>query len=116
MKLLTKGIGASPGRARGPITFSSESARPGSILVRIETSHEDTAAIRIAAAVVTTRGGITGDAAIIARTLKKPCIAACPEVHIDYTARTMRVGDQTFREGETLEIDGATGEIYSTRE
>lgn len=115
MKAVTKGIGASPGRARGPIVFSSESARPGSILVRIDTTHEDTPAIRIAGAVVTTRGGITSDAAIICRTLKKPCIAACPEVQIDYGARTMRVGDEVFREGETIEIDGATGEIYSTR-
>ncbi len=115
MKLLAKGIGASPGRVRGPIVFSSESTRPGSILVRIETSHEDAAAIRIAAGVVSTRGGITGDAAIIARTLKKPCIVACPEVHIDYTARTMRVGDETMREGESIEIDGGTGEIYATR-
>src|SRR5256885_14383798 len=115
MKLITKGAGASPGRARGPIVFSSESARPGSILVRIETSHEDTPAIRIAAAVITTRGGITSDAAIIARTLKKPCITSCPDVHIDYTARTMRIGDETFREGETIEIDGATGAISSLR-
>ena len=116
MKLITKGIGASPGKARGPIVFSSESARPGSILVRIDTNHEDTPAIRIVAAVVTTRGGITSDASIICRTLKKPCIAACPDVHIDYSARTIRVGDEIFREGETIEIDGATGEIYSTRE
>lgn len=115
MKVVGKGIGASPGRARGPIVFSSESARPGSILIRIETTHEDAAAIRIAAAVITTRGGITSDAAIIARTLKKPCITSCPDVHIDYTARTMRINDETFREGDTIEIDGGTGEIYSTR-
>src|SRR5258708_1126361 len=111
MKVLFNGIGASPGRARGPLVFSGESARPGAILVRIETTHEDSAAIRIASAVVSTRGGITCDAAIIARTLKKPCVVSCPAVRIDYAARTMSIEDLVVREGEMIEIDGTTGEV-----
>lgn len=111
MNVLFRGIGASKGRASGPLVFSGESARPGSILVRIETSHEDSAAIRIALGVVTTRGGITSDAAIIARTLGKPCVVSCPTVRLDYSARTMTVGEHVLREGELIEIDGGTGEV-----
>jgi pyruvate,orthophosphate dikinase len=111
MNVLFKGIGASRGRAIGRIVFSSESARPGSILVRIETTHEDAATIRIASAVICTRGGITSDAAIVARTLGKPCVVGCPDVRIDYTARTMTSGEHVLREGDTIEIDGSTGEV-----
>lgn len=111
MNVLVKGIGASKGQATGRIVFASESARPGSILVRIETSHEDSPAIRIASAVLVTRGGITNDAAIIARTLGKPCVVGCPEIRIDYRARTMTIGEHVFKEGDTIVIDGTTGEI-----
>lgn len=111
MNVLFKGIGASKGQATGRIVFSGESARPGAILVRIETNYEDAAAIRIAAAVIVTRGGITNDAAIIARTLGKPCVVGCADVRIDYAARTMTAGDHVFKEGDTICLDGATGEV-----
>ena len=115
MNVLVKGIGASKGQATGRIVFASESARPGSILVRIETSHEDSPAIRIASAVLVTRGGITNDAAIIARTLGKPCVVGCPEVRIDYKARTLTIFqngvEHVFKEGDTIVLDGTTGEI-----
>lgn len=120
---IARGMGASPGTATGHAVFRSEDAvlatskgRPV-ILIRIETSAEDVPGIQAAVGIVTTHGGLTGDAAIIARTLGKPCIAGCGALRVDYTNNRMIVrGDAetpelVVRAGDVLTIDGARGEI-----
>ncbi|HVJ88241.1 MAG TPA: PEP-utilizing enzyme [Labilithrix sp.] len=121
-QLLAKGMGASPGTATGIIVFRSEDAvelasqGKAVIVVRMETTPEDVPGMRIAAGIVTTRGGITGDAAIVARSLGKPCIASCSSMHVDYAANSLTVWregeDITLKKGEIVTIDGATGEIW----
>jgi len=125
-QLLAKGMGASPGTATGVIVFRSEDAvelasqGKAVILVRIETTPDDVPGMKIAAGIVTTRGGITGDAAIVARSLGKPCIASCAPLHVDYAANTLTVwGDSTqdsedivLKKGDLVTIDGGKGEIW----
>ena len=125
-QLLAKGMGASPGQATGEIVFRAEDAialgarGKSVILVRIETTAEDVAGIKAAAGIVTTRGGLTGDAAIVARSLGKPCIAGCPPLRVDYTNDRLTVwGDSTnddadvvLHKGDVITIDGANGEIW----
>ena len=124
--LLAKGMGASPGTATGRVVFRSEEAvamaaeGTSVILVRTETTAEDVPGMRAAAGIVTTRGGITGDAAIVARSLGKPCIASCPPMRVDYEKEQLTVwrdstGDEediVLRKGAAITINGATGEIW----
>lgn len=128
-QLLTKGLGASPGTATGEIVFRSEDAVAKAakgtavILVRIETTSEDVPGMRAAAGIVTTRGGITGDAAIVARSLGKPCIASCPPMRVDYATDSLTVwrdstdgagdADVVIKKGTVITIDGAKGEIWT---
>ncbi len=125
-KLLVRGVGASPGVATGCIVFRSEDAialagqGKSVVLVRIDTTPEDVPGMQVAAGIITTRGGLTGDAAIVARTLGKPCIAGCPTMHVDYTANTCTLwGDSTeeqadivLAKGDVISFDGGTGEIW----
>jgi pyruvate,orthophosphate dikinase len=117
VRLLVKGQGASPGRVTGPLAVSAESARAfakdgaPAVLVRNEASAEDADAIRVAAALVTTRGGITGDGAIIARALGKPCLTSCGEAFVRMGERCMVVGELTVHEGERVTVDGAAGPL-----
>lgn len=126
-ELLAKGMGASPGTATGEIVFRSEDAvalvakGKSVILVRIETTPDDVPGMQAAAGIVTTRGGITGDAAIVARSLGKPCIASCPPLRVDYANDRMTVwrdsttnedGDIVLSRGDVITIDGAKGEIW----
>ena len=124
--LLAKGMGASPGTATGKIVFRSEDAvamaadGTSVILVRIETTSEDVPGMRAAAGIVTTRGGITGDAAIVARSLGKPCIASCAPMRVDYAKDSLTVwrdstgeeADIVLLKGAVITIDGAKGEIW----
>ncbi|MDB4935029.1 MAG: Pyruvate,phosphate dikinase [Labilithrix sp.] len=128
-QLLAKGTGASPGTATGAIVFRSEDAvamaakGTAVILVRIETTAEDVPGMRAAAGIVTTRGGITGDAAIVARSLGKPCIASCPPMRVDYASDSLTVwrdstddkadSDVVLAKGSIITIDGAKGEIWT---
>jgi pyruvate,orthophosphate dikinase len=126
-KLLAKGLGASPGTATGAIVFRSEDAvsmaakGTSVILVRIETTSDDVPGMRAAAGIITTRGGITGDAAIVARSLGKPCIASCSQLRVDYTGggtltvlRDSMAGDDlVLTKGAVVTIDGAKGEIWT---
>ncbi|MBX3219736.1 MAG: hypothetical protein KF795_04400 [Labilithrix sp.] len=127
-QLLAKGMGASPGTATGVIVFRSEDAvalaaeGKAVILVRIETTPDDVPGMKIAAGIVTTRGGITGDAAIVARSLGKPCIASCAPLHVDYAADKLTVWresssgdteDIVLAKGDLVTIDGAKGEIWT---
>ncbi len=126
-ELVARGMGASPGTATGQIVFHAadavELARQGQsvIFVRIETTAEDVPAMQVAAGILTTRGGITGDAAIVARTLGKPCIASCSQLHVDYAGggtltvlRDSSVGeDLVLPKGSLVTIDGAKGELWT---
>lgn len=126
-QLLAKGMGASPGKATGEIVFRTEDAvhlaSQGKkvILVRIETTPEDVPGMQAAAGIVTTRGGLTGDAAVVARSLGKPCIAGCAPLRVDYANDRLTVwGDSTaedadivLHKGDVITIDGARGEIWT---
>ncbi len=122
-RVIARGQGASPGQATGEIVFRSEDAVLGAaqgrsiILVRIETGHEDVEGLKVAVGVVTTRGGLTSDAAIIARALGKPCIAGCSAMVVNYKAEKVTIGrdDATglvLAKGHVITIDGAKGMIY----
>lgn len=119
-RLLTKGLNAGPGAATGKIYFNAadvvEAAERGEqvILVRIETSPEDIKGMNASEGILTSRGGMTSHAALVARQMGKVCVAGCSDLEIDYTARTMRVaGNETrvIREGDWISIDGTTGEV-----
>jgi pyruvate,orthophosphate dikinase len=117
-RLLATGLNASPGAATGKAVFEPdravEAARSGDpiILVRIETSPDDVHGMLVARGVLTARGGATSHAAVVARSLGLPCVAGVEALDIDYAARTMRVGGNTIREGDTISIDGTTGQVY----
>ncbi len=116
---LCTGLNASPGAATGRAIFDPDRAVEASkagdpvILVRIETSPDDVHGMLVAKGVLTARGGATSHAAVVARSLGLPCVAGAEALDIDYEARTMRVGPTTVAEGETISIDGTTGELYT---
>ncbi len=117
--LLARGQGASPGIATGKIVFVSDeavklaAAGESVILVRIETEAEDTPGLRAAVGIVTTRGGLTSDAAIIARSLGKPCIAGCTTVSVNYSEEKLVIrGGPTLAKHHVITIDGARGQIH----
>ena len=115
---LGKGLPASPGAACGAIVFSAEDAEARAqkgesvILVRIETSPEDIAGMHAAKGILTTRGGMTSHAAVVARGMGRPCVAGAGGLAVDYTSQTLSAGGQVVRGGETITIDGATGEVF----
>ncbi|MCX7879839.1 MAG: pyruvate, phosphate dikinase [Ignavibacteria bacterium] len=120
-QLLAKGLNAGPGAASGRIVFSAEDAvewaKRGEkvILVRIETSPEDIAGMNAAEGILTSRGGMTSHAALVARQMGKVCVAGCGALIIDYKSRTMRVegSDVVLKEGDYISIDGTTGEVFN---
>ena len=113
------GLPASPGAASGEIVFSADEAQAlrqagrKSILVRVETSPEDIHGMHAAEGVVTTRGGMTSHAAVVARGMGKPCVCGVSAIHIDYAAQTMRAGGVTLKKGDILTIDGGAGEVMA---
>jgi pyruvate,orthophosphate dikinase len=100
-KALAKGLPASPGAAVGSV-----------ILVRIETSPEDIHGMNAARGILTTRGGMTSHAAVVARGMGRPCVAGAGGIVVDYGAQTLSAGGQMVRGGETITLDGATGEVF----
>jgi len=116
-RILTKGLPAGPGAACGEIAFSAsraeQLARQGKhvVLVRIETSPEDLRGMIAADGILTTRGGVSSHAALVARQMGKVCVAGAGEIAIDYHAGTMTCGGRTMREGDFLSINGTTGEV-----
>ena len=116
--LLTKGLPASPGAVFGQIVFSPEEAvqfkeaGKKSILVRIETSPEDIAGMVAAQGILTTRGGMTSHAAVVARGMGKCCVAGCGEIEVDYMNQTMKVKGYVLKKGDILTLDGGTGEVF----
>jgi len=115
--VMTKGLPASPGAASGKLSFTSDDtvaradAGEAVILVRQETSPEDIAGMHAAHGILTSRGGMTSHAAVVARGMGQPCVAGAGAVHIDAKTRTMRVGDLVLGEGDVITIDGASGEV-----
>ncbi|WP_191084481.1 pyruvate, phosphate dikinase [Roseococcus microcysteis] len=117
-KVLSKGLPASPGAACGVVVFSADEAemraREGEsvILVRVETSPEDIHGMHAARGILTTRGGMTSHAAVVARGMGRPCVAGAGGITVDYTAQALSAGGHIIRAGETITLDGATGEIF----
>jgi pyruvate,orthophosphate dikinase len=114
---LAKGVNASPGAAAGGVVFDADEAerrgRSGEhvILVREETKPEDIHGFFAAQGVLTSRGGKTSHAAVVARGMGKPCVVGCGEVEIDAAHRLFRAGSTMVREGEVITIDGSTGNV-----
>ncbi|MFS3134291.1 pyruvate, phosphate dikinase [Gluconacetobacter sacchari] len=119
--MLSRGLPASPGAAGGVIVFSAEDveirAARGEdvILVRIETSPEDVHGMHAARGVLTTRGGMTSHAAVVARGMGRVCVAGAGGIHVDYKAKTLSVGATVLREGDWITLDGGTGEVFAGR-
>jgi pyruvate,orthophosphate dikinase len=117
--LLARGLPASPGAASGAIVFSADEAesRAGKgeavILVRIETSPEDIHGMHAARGILTTRGGMTSHAAVVARGMGRPCVAGAGGVSVDYGTQTLSAGGRTLHAGEVITIDGASGEVFA---
>jgi pyruvate,orthophosphate dikinase len=116
--LFSKGLPASPGAASGAVVFSADDAEMRAakgdavILVRIETSPEDIHGMHAARGILTTRGGMTSHAAVVARGMGRACVAGAGGISVDYGARTLSAGGKTIRGGEIITIDGATGEVF----
>jgi pyruvate,orthophosphate dikinase len=119
--VVTSGLPASPGAASGIIAFDADEAErlaalgEDVILVRIETSPEDIHGMHAARGILTARGGMTSHAAVVARGMGRPCVSGAGALTIDMEARVMRVGGRTFEEGDTITIDGGTGEVMAGR-
>ncbi len=117
--LLGKGLPASPGAAVGKVVFDSRRAEQMAekgemvILVRIETSPEDVGGMSSAEGILTSRGGMTSHAAVVARGWGKPCVAGCSDIVINYADRTFTNGEYTIREGDWISIDGARGLVIN---
>jgi pyruvate,orthophosphate dikinase len=115
--IIAKGLPASPGAASGKIVFNADEAERLAgigekvVLVRIETSPEDIHGMHAAEGILTTRGGMTSHAAVVARGMGRPCVAGAGELRVDYRSKTMLAGDVTLGEGEWITIDGGTGEV-----
>ncbi len=117
-RLLAKGLPASPGAASGVIVFSADEAEMRAqkgeavILVRIETTPEDIHGMHAASGILTTRGGMTSHAAVVARGMGRPCVAGASGLHVDYAAKMLAAGSTVVRAGDMLTIDGTKGEIF----
>lgn len=115
--ILAKGLNASPGAAVGKVVFAADRAEKRKeegenvILVRIETSPEDIKGMNAAEGILTARGGATSHAAVVARGMGKCCVAGCSALDIDYSSKSMKVGNETVYEGDYISIDGSTGEV-----
>ena len=117
-KVLARGLPASPGAASGQIVFTSEDAEAfkekgiKTILVRIETSPEDINGMVASQGILTTRGGMTSHAAVVARGMGKSCVAGCGDISVSYEKEEMRADGKVFKKGDTITLDGSTGEVF----
>jgi len=116
-KVLGKGLPASPGAASGQIVFTADEAetwvKEGKkvILTRIETSPEDIGGMHVAEGILTTRGGMTSHAAVVARGMGTPCVAGAGDLTVDYSAKTLTAGGVVLKEGDMITLDGASGSV-----
>ncbi len=117
IKIIAKGLPASPGAASGKVVFSSDEAErlngmmQNTILVRVETSPEDIHGMHAAKGILTSRGGMTSHAAVVARGMGRPCVSGSSEIDIDYEKKVFRTPKIEVKEGDTVTIDGSTGRI-----
>ena len=117
IEVIAKGLPASPGAASGKVVFSSDEAErlnvmmQDTILVRIETSPEDIHGMHAAKGSLTSRGGMTSHAAVVARGMGRPCVSGSSEIEIDYENKLFKTKNFTVKEGDIITIDGSTGRI-----
>jgi len=115
------GLAASPGAAIGEIVFTADEAEKLAndghdvILCRQETSPEDIHGMHAAKGILTSRGGMTSHAAVVARGMGRPCVAGAGSIRMDYDSQTMAVGDKILKAGDVITIDGSAGVIYQGR-
>ena len=118
-KVIATGLPASPGAASGEIVFSSEEAAElraegrRVVLVRVETSPEDIHGMHAAEGILTTRGGMTSHAAVVARGMGKPCVSGAGSIRVNYADGSMTAGSQTFKKGDFITVDGSTGQVLA---
>ncbi|HEY7844865.1 MAG TPA: pyruvate, phosphate dikinase, partial [Bradyrhizobium sp.] len=118
-RVIVTGLPASPGAASGEIVFSpDEAAQLKSdgkkvVLVRVETSPEDIHGMHAAEGILTTRGGMTSHAAVVARGMGKPCVSGAGSLRVDYATGTMSAGGKTFKKGDHITVDGSTGQVLA---
>ncbi len=116
---MAKGLPASPGAASGKVVFDADAAEDKGqegqkvILVRSETTPDDIHGIVAAQGVLTSRGGMTSHAAVVARGMGKPCITGCDALRIDPRGAFFQVGDRVINEGDVITIDGTSGNVYA---
>ena len=115
---LGKGLGASPGAACGKVVFTAEDAvewaKRGEkvVLVRLETSPEDITGMKSAQGILTVRGGMTSHAAVVARGMGTCCVSGCGDIAMDEENKKFTLSTKTFHEGDSISLDGTTGNIY----
>ncbi len=115
--IIGSGLPASPGAATGEIVFSSEAAEEAKaqgrkvILVRVETSPEDIHGMHAAEGILTTRGGMTSHAAVVARGMGKPCVSGAGGIRVDHRKGELIALGGTLKEGDTITIDGGNGQV-----
>lgn len=118
-EVIVKGLPASPGAAVGKVVFDSKKAAQLAeqgedvILMRAETSPEDIHGMHAARAIITARGGMTSHAAVVARGMGRPCVCGAGQLVIDVSASQFRVGERTYKEGDSVTVDGTTGEVLA---
>jgi pyruvate,orthophosphate dikinase len=118
-QVVATGLPASPGAACGEIVFSSDEAETLKsqgrkvILVRVETSPEDIHGMHAAEGILTTRGGMTSHAAVVARGMGKPCVSGAGTLRVDYRSQSMSAAGLTLRKGDVVTIDGSTGQVLA---
>ncbi len=118
-RLLSTGLPAGPGAATGELVFTAakaeELANRGKkvVLARVETSPEDLRGMIAAEGILTSRGGVSSHAALVARQMGKVCVAGAGEIQIDYGRGTLTCAGKTLREGDAISINGSTGEVFA---
>ncbi|MCL2337518.1 MAG: pyruvate, phosphate dikinase, partial [Firmicutes bacterium] len=117
LDVVAKGLPASPGAASGAVVFSADEAEKVAqegvkvILVRTETTPDDIHGIVAAQGILTSRGGMTSHAAVVARGMGKPCVCGCEALRIDYDHELFTVGNLTVKKGDLISIDGSSGQV-----
>ncbi len=119
--IIATGLPASPGAASGEIVFSADEAEALKaagrkvILVRVETTPEDIHGMHAAEGILTTRGGMTSHAAVVARGMGKPCVSGAGSLRVDYAAKTMSAGAHALKAGDIITVDGSSGQVLLGR-
>ena len=118
LQRLTVGLPASPGAAVGRIVFTADDAVKHSgdgpvVLVRAETTPDDIHGMEVAKGILTSRGGMTSHAAVVARGMGTPCVAGAGDLNVDTKAKRLRAGKTTLKEGDWISLDGSTGDVFA---